>query len=43
MGVVADAVGGVAEQPAPKFRVVTVADDNEIVAAVPGEIDFDPS
>ena len=28
MSVVTDAVGGVAEQPAPKFRMVAVADDN---------------
>ena len=33
MRVVGDAVGGVAKQPARKFRMVTVADDNQVVAA----------
>ena len=33
MGVVTDAVGGVAQQPAPQFRVVAVANDNQVVGA----------
>ena len=37
MGVVADAVGGVAEQPAPQLGMVAVADHDEIVAAFLGE------
>ena len=37
----ADAVGGVAEQPAPQFRMVAVANDNQVVAAFLGEVDDD--
>jgi hypothetical protein len=41
MRVVGDAVGGVAEQPPPKFRMVAVADDNQVVAAFLGEVHDD--
>ena len=41
MRMVADAVGGVAEQPAPKFRVIAVANDNQVVAAFIGEAQND--
>ena len=39
MGVVGDAVGGVAQQPAPQLGMVAVADDNEIVSAFVGMLD----
>ena len=37
MRMIADAVGGVAEQPAPKLRMVAVTDDDEVAAAFVGE------
>ena len=37
MGVVADAIGGVAQQTAPKLGVIAVADDDEVAAAFIGE------
>jgi len=39
MGVVADAVGGVAEQPAPHFRIVAVAHYNQVAAGFAGQFD----
>ena len=37
VGVVADAIGGVAQQTAPKLGVIAVADDDEVAAAFIGE------
>ena len=39
MRVVADAVGGIAEEASPQFRMVAVAHDDEIIIALFGEVD----
>lgn len=41
MGVVGNAIGGVAQHPAPKFGVVTMANYDQVIAALPRKADDD--